>query len=336
MHIIQRRVLTAVAVVMMAVGGLIGACFYNRADAAQQTSVVGGNALKVSPVRQDVAADPGTKKTISIYVTNLTSVPANLHAVQNDFTASSDESGKPNVILDEKEYAPSHSLKRFMLPIKDFTVPANGTKQVDVILDVPKNAAGGGYFGAVRFEPASQSTDKTLSVSASVGSLILLKVNGTIKEQLSIESFDVRKDGKAGKLFTSRKDLTTVVRFKNSGNVQVAPFGKIVLSKGSKELFSKEINESKPLGSVLPDSIRRFEVPLDKVGGFGKYTVQGNFGYGSTGQLLSSKVTFYVVPVALIVALAIGVALVLLAIFFLPRLIRAYNRKVIRRASKRR
>ncbi|HUC89607.1 MAG TPA: hypothetical protein VMR45_02295 [Patescibacteria group bacterium] len=333
---VRRRILAALAVVMITVSSLIGVAWQGRVDAAQQASVIGGNALKVSPVRQDLTADPGTKKTVTIYVTNVTSVPATLHVVENDFVAAGDESGKPNVILDEKQYAPSHSLKRFMQPVKDFTLAANGTKQIDVVLDIPKTAAGGGYFGAVRFEPASQTSDKTLSVSASVGSLILLKVNGTIKEQLSVESFDVRQKGKAGRFFTNSKDLTAVVRFRNGGNVQVAPFGKVLASKSGKELSSQEINESKPLGSVLPDSVRRFEVTLNKIGGFGKYTVKGNFGYGSTGQLLSSSVTFYVVPIATLVALGLGLILILLLIFVAPRLIKSYNRKVIRSASKKR
>jgi hypothetical protein len=86
----------------------------------------------------------------------------------------------------------------------------------------------------------------------------------------------------------------------------------------------------------LPDSVRRFNVPLNKLGSFGKYTLEGNFGYGSSGQLLTAKTTFYIVPVPIILA-GLGVLAVLLFfIFVFPRMIRAYNRRIIRRASRRR
>jgi hypothetical protein len=332
---IRRRILTAVAVLMVAVSGLVGAAWKGNAYAAQ-TSSVGGNALKVSPVRQDITMDPGTKKTLSVFVTNVASVPATLHAAENDFVASSDESGKPSVILDEDKYAPSHSLKRFMVPIQDFTIGPGATKEVFLTINVPAGAAGGGYFGALRFQPAKLTSDQQLSLSGSVGSLILLKVNGAIKEQLSIESFDVQQKGKSGKFFTSNKNLKSIVRFRNEGNIQVAPFGKVNTMKAGESLSSDEINTTKPQGTVLPDSVRRFEMDLQKVGGFGRYTIAGNFGYGETGQLITAKTIIYVVPIFMIVLIALGVLALLFLIFVLPRMIKSYNKRVIRKASRRR
>jgi hypothetical protein len=332
---IRRRILTAVAVLMVAVSGLVGAAWKGNAYAAQ-TSSVGGNALKVSPVRQDITMDPGTKKTLSVFVTNVASVPATLHAAENDFVASSDESGKPSVILDEDKYAPSHSLKRFMVPIQDFTIGPGATKEVFLTINVPAGAAGGGYFGALRFQPAKLTSDQQLSLSGSVGSLILLKVNGAIKEQLSIESFDVQQKGKSGKFFTSNKNLKSIVRFRNEGNIQVAPFGKVNTMKAGESLSSDEINTTKPQGTVLPDSVRRFEMDLQKVGGFGRYTIAGNFGYGETGQLITAKTIIYVVPIFMIVLIALGILALLFLIFVLPRMIKSYNKRVIRKASRRR
>ena len=332
---IRRRILTAAAVLMVAFSGLVGMAWKGNAYAAQ-TSSVGGNALKVSPVRQDVAMDPGAKKTLSIFVTNVSSVPATLHAATNDFVASQDESGTPSVILDENQYAPSHSLKRFMEPIKNFSLGAGATKEITVTINVPIGAAGGGYFGAVRFQPADPNSNQQLSLSGSVGTLILLKVNGDIKEQLSIESFDVRQKGKVGNFFTNNKDLKVVARFRNVGNVQVTPFGKVNVLKAGKSLSADEINPTQPKGSVLPDSVRRFEMSLTKVGGFGRYTVIGNFGYGSTGQLITAKKIIYVVPIFMMILIALGILALLFLIFVLPRMIKSYNKRVIRKASRRR
>lgn len=84
-----------------------------------------------------------------------------------------------------------------------------------------------------------------------------------------------------------------------------------MVKKGDKIIQTVDINKTDPKGNVLPDSTRRFEVKLDKIGAWGKYTVEGNFGYGTSGQLLSGKSTIYVVPATLIIAI---IALLLLIV----------------------
>jgi hypothetical protein len=302
---------------------------------AAQTARVGGNALKVSPVRIDLSADPGTTKKVELFIQNLTSIPADLHISMNDFTAGTDETGTPRVILDEDQYAPSHSLKQFMQPLGNITVAPGEQKSVMATIVIPKNAAGGGYFGAVRFSPTNPNGEKMVNLAASVGTLVLLKVNGEIKEDLKVASFDVRKNGKEGWFFTSNKGLSNVVRFENSGNVQVEPFGTAVVKRFGKPVSNFGVNDKDPRGNVLPDSIRRFETKLKDLSAFGKYTIEGNFGYGSSGQLLTASSTFYIVPVALLLVGLVVLALIAFCIFGLPKMIRAYNRNVIRKASRR-
>lgn len=310
----------------------------------------GGNGLRISPVRTDLTINPGKSATVNVNVTNVTSAPATLQTIINDFTASPDESGNPAIILDSTQYASSHSLKRFVAPVSAITLQPGQSKIVPIVINIPAKAAGGGYFGAVRFAPANTSLDpgQNISLAGSVGSLILVKVPGDIKEQLTIASFDARLNGAASSFFTrtkiqrknadSRKTeyITATVRFQNEGNVQVAPFGKILLkNRSGKVLATYEISNSSSPANVLPDSIRKFSVPLDKVGGFGQYKVQGNFGYGSTGQLLSASTTFYVIPLWLIIAFVAGVLLLVFLIFGLPRLVRAYNQRILRQAGRR-
>jgi hypothetical protein len=332
---LRRQISTAIILVTVAASLLTGTAWVGRANAAQ-TSIVGGNAIKVSPVRFDVKLDPGITQQISLLVENLSPVESTFRVHVNDFMASSDESGRPNIILSDTEYAPSHSLKRMIAPVNNFTVAANATKEVKISIVVPKDAPGGGYYAAIRFAPAQVDTSQNLSLSASVGTLVLLTVNGGIREEMSVESFDVRKNGTPGTFFMSPKGLEGTLRLKNSGNVQLEPFGKMTLKRFGKVFGQYEINDAQVRSNVLPDSIRRFSEKLEKVQPFGKYTLEGNFGYGSTGQLLTATTTFYVVPLAYIL-MAVGVVLlVLFLVFVLPRMIRSYNRKVIRRANRRR
>jgi hypothetical protein len=239
-----------------------------------------GNAIRVSPVRTDLVINPGETRQINVTVENLTTAAAEYQAIINDFIAGSGEDGQPALILDADKFAPSHSLKRFIATIPHVTVPAGQSKDVKVAITVPKDAAGGGYFGAVRFAPASSGDPtKNVNIAASVGSLMLVKVPGDLVENMKLESFDVRTSEKANSgssFFSTNKNLYAVSRFKNNGNVHEQPFGKVVLKKGSKVLQTIEINNSDPRGNVLPDSIRRFGVKLDKVGLWGKYTVEGD------------------------------------------------------------
>jgi hypothetical protein len=300
------------------------------------SAATAGNGLRVSPVRSDVVITPGETKTLYVSVTNVTSAPAELQAIINNFVGSPDETGNPAIIFDDTQSKTNHGLKQFVAPIPTFSLNPGEQKSLPVKITVPKDTVGGGYFGAVRFAPASASTEKeTVSLASSVGSLILLKVPGDIKEQLTIASFEVRQNDKASSFFTTNKGLSAVVRFQNLGNIQEAPFGKLLLKdRSGKTISTYELNNTNPPGNVLPDSIRKFSVALKDVGTFGKYKVEGNFGYGNGGQLVSASTTFYVVPWIYIILFVAFVALLAFLVFGLPRLVRAYNRRVLRKAGR--
>lgn len=314
---------------------LLGTALALPATAA--TTTPSGNGLRVSPVVTNMTINPGQTQVVTVYVQNVTKSPIDLQAFTNDFIASNNENGQPALLLDPNQYAPSHSLKRYVSPISNFTLQAGEQKGIAVTITIPKNAIGGGYFGAVRFAPASSGGNSNVTLSASVGSLILVKVPGNFKEDLQLASLDVRTspDDSPKVVFVSGNNLVAAVRFNNQGDVQEQPFGKVVLKQGNTQLASYEVNNTSPRGNVLPDSVRKFTVNLTKVGAFGQFTLVGNFGYGSNGQLISGQTTFYVIPVGLIVAVVVVLLLIAFGIFVLPRLIRAYNRRIIQGASRR-
>jgi len=310
-----------------------------RANAATAVPQGPGNGLRVAPVRKDLTVQPGTTGSVDITVTNVTGGAATFQAIINDFIANPNESGNPAIILDPTKYAPSHSLKRFVAPVSNFTLNPGEEKTITIKINVPANAAGGGYYGAVRFGPASADGTKggQLSLSGSVGTLVLVKVPGDIKEQLSIAGIGVYSGDstQSSNFFTSSKDLKVRVRFQNEGNIQEEPFGKLLVKdRHNKTIASYEVNNTSPPGNVLPNSIRRFDLAI-KTGKFGQYKIEGNFGYGSTGQLLSVATTIYIIPLSLIIAFIVVVVVLAIGIFLVPRLIKAYNRRVLRRAGRR-
>lgn len=294
----------------------------------------GGDSLKISPLRTDRSIKPGESAKVAVYVQNLTRGTVTLKAINNDFVAGNREDGTPDIILDENEYAPTHSLKRFMEPIPNVTVAPGERKAVEVIINVPQTAQAGGYFGAIRFAPTDGSAEG-VSVSGSIASLILVTVPGDIVESLHIKQFGVEQNGKISGRFSNSKDLNVRLRLENKGNVQVAPFGEVFVQKGDKIVYQTKINDVKPAGVVLPDSIRKWEMPLKNIGSFGKYKVTAVVSYGGSNQTMTTEQTIWIVPTILIVGIIVAIIALIAVITLIVMALKAYKRKILRGARRR-
>ena len=278
--------------------------------AATSSSTAQANGLKISPVRTELSIVPGQSKTVPIYITNPTNSPIQLQVFINDFTAKGDN-GSPQLILNTPSNYP-HGLSNFIAPIKNVSLLPYQTATVNVLITIPKDTSGGGYYAAVRFAPVSSTSSQSLTVTANIASLILVSVPGPgLNEQLNIASFQVEGNkGGSSRLFFNRNGLNAVVKFTNSGNVQEQPFGKIVVQSGSNTILTQAINNSASPGSVLPDSSRYFSVPVSHLNWFGEYKVSGYFGYGNPSHSLSASVTIYVIEGWFIAAVVAALVLI--------------------------
>lgn len=305
------------------------------AVAGTNTFAATANTLKVTPVRTDVEIKPGEKKVVKVTVTNLTDAPVAVKPVQNDFIAG-DERGTPALILDADKYAPTHSLKRFMTPLPDVTIPARQSKVIDVTITVPQTAQAGGYFGAIRFAPSSPDEGGQVNLSASVASLILMRVPGPAEEALSLTDFQVQQKGKSGNYFNTPDNLQVTYRFKNDGNVQIGPIGKISVTKDKKVVYDVDFNNKNPRDVILPDSARRWETGLKNIEAFGNYEVTATFTYGEQNKTIEVKKSFWVIPMHLIyiaVGAVLGLILLIVGIWFF---LRSYKRRILGSGSGRR
>ncbi len=311
------------------------AVFAATSPAKQATPSATSQQLKVIPVKSDLSIAAGQSDTVPIEVVNLASSAVAVQAIENDFVAGS-ETGEPALILDPNSYAPSHSLKRFMVPISNLTIPANGSVEVPVHITVPKTAQAGGYFGAVRFTPAVGNVSSSgASLGASVASLILLTVPGPTVEQLTLTDFSAQQNGSTASNFRNGKQLSLFLRFQNKGNLQEAPFGQINVQKGKKVIDTVNFNQDDPKSEILPDSARRWVIPLKGFGKFGKYTVSGTFTYGTKGQTIDISKTVWIVPTPYIVAAIIAIVLILLLCGGSYVFLKSYKRKILKSSRRR-
>lgn len=287
------------------------------------------NVMSISPLRTDITIAPGASKQVPITVINPTSSAVVLTPIENDFVANGD-TGTPSLILNANQYAPTHSLKRFMTPLSDITVPAKGGKTVNVTITVPKDAQAGGYFGAVRFAPSAAASGGQVNLSANVASIILLTVPGPTVEKLNLTDFDIQQNGHSGTNFRTPDNLQAFVRFQNVGNLQEAPFGTIAVTQGNKTIYEYSFNNTQPRDMVLPDSARSWTIPLKNIGSFGEYTVTATLAYGKNNQTVEATRTFWVVPWSVIIGGIVAIVVLIALIVGIWLFLRGYKRRILR------
>ena len=295
-----------------------------------------GQALEIAPPVLNLKADPGDVITTKIILRDVSTSPLVVRNQINDFVAGG-EDGTPKLLLEDTGETSPYSLKNWIQPLPEFTLQPRQINELPVKISVPSNAAPGGYYAVVCFTAAPPGLDGTgVSLSASLGTLVLLRVNGDAKEQMSVEQFSASKNGKDNWLFESQP-IEFIARLKNEGSTHEQPTGSIVVS----DMFGNKIagvNVNLTQNNVLPGSIRKFTQTLDKgaLGDrflFGRYTADMKVSYGSRGQSMTASTSFWVIPYRLI-----GFAIILLIIgYIMLRIAMArYNERVIARSRSRR
>ena len=305
----------------------------NITPASAQSSGGTGQALEIAPPVITLTADPGQSIDTKINLRNVSGGDLVVTGEINDFVANG-EDGTPKILLDDKESSP-YSIKSWISPLPELSLKSRQKADLPVTISVPANASPGGYYGVIRFTGTPPELKGTgVSLSASLGSLILLRVNGKVKESVSIAEFSVnQRAGKPSSIFetaSSDKDpITFTARFQNNGNIHEQPVGQITIT----DMFGNKIaapNINLQANNILPSSTRKFEQPLDYsiIGNkmlFGRYTAELKVTYGSDKTVLTKIITFWVIPYTLI-----GIIIILLIATFigLRYAIIRYNRYI--------
>lgn len=327
----KKHLLRVAAVISLAFGAVVlfSGAGQIAAQNSNETTTNSTNTLQLSPVRSDLTIAPGKTDKVMVKITNLTDSDLVVEPIANDFVAG-DERGTPALILDEDEFAPTHSLKRFMSVPGNVTIAADSSKEVPITINVPADAQPGGYYGAVRFQPVNGEGSEQVNVNASAASLILMTVPGDVVEKLNLTDFEVQQGGEAGTIFQSANDLQLFFRLENKGNIQEGPFGNITVKQGEEVVHSQEFNAEQPRDVVLPDSARRWNVPLKNIGSFGNYTVTATLTYGQDNKTIEAAQSFWIIPWSVIAA-AVGGTLLLIGLIVGGRyFLKSYKRRILR------
>lgn len=284
-----------------------------------------GQGLEISPPLLNLKADPGQIIKSEIRVRNVTKDSLVIKAEFEDFVASG-EDGQPKILLDAEEQSP-YSIKDWLNSPSDVILAPGQRESIKITINVPNDASPGGHYGVVRFTGTPPELKGTgVSLSASVGTLILVGVSGDVTESAKVAELYTERNGKRGSLF-EYGPLNIVVRIENNGNIHLQPKGTLqVTDMFGRTVYLGQINQDSR--NVLPGSIRKFEQFMDKNLLFGRYKLKADLVYGTNNQITSDSVTFWVIPYKLIM----GVILLIAALIFA---FKRYNRFIINRAKKK-
>jgi len=295
-----------------------------------------GQALEIAPPLVYIKANPGQVVHTKIQLRDITKTQLIVTNEVNDFVANG-EDGTPKILMGDDSNNP-FSLKNWITALPAFTLSPNQIQTLSVTINVPKNASPGGHYGVIRFTGTPPNvTGSGVSLSASLGALVLLTVSGKLTHKIAIDTFAVSKNegGEPAKMFQSTP-LSFTARLKNSGNIQEEPTGHIVVS----DLFGRAVagvNINVPPRNILPDSTRKFVGALDKsnLGSkrlFGLYHAKLTVRYGDNNdQVATDAITFWVIPWKLILIIII---LLIAAFFGVKYWLKHYKRRVLKQAQK--
>ena len=280
-----------------------------------------GNGLQISPVifdDPDLQLDPGDSQKVNISVKNVTDSPVNVTTFVEDFSADELEGGRPLIIEDE-DYA--YGLKSFVRDLPKFALDPGETEETSVTFDIPQTATPGGHYGIVRFSTNSETSEESLTLSASVGTLVLLEVSGEINESIALLDFksasadDLEAAEIASKSVFNSPPVGFVTRIQNNGNTHVKPIGSINV-KNMLGNTVETLNFNQDRSNVLPDSIRRYTNQFNSGFKFGRYTAELTVAYGDNGdQFIEQSISFWIIPWK-IVAAAVGAIALLGAVIW--------------------
>lgn len=319
---------------VMVVGLLADSLGVAATSAAPTSSATPGQGLEISPPVIELNANPGQTITTEVRVRDVTQSPLYVTGTVDDFGASVDENGNPQLLLNETG-ATRFSLKYWITGVTSLTLAPDQLAAVKVTIAIPANGEPGGHYGVVRFSGVPPNLSGTgVSLSASVGALILLRVNGNVSDQLNLSQFaagtQAGVDSWNTKGFFEHGPVNFLVRLQNTGSVHEQPTGTITV----KDIFGHKVgmvDVNPKSGNILPDSYRRFVQTLPNKALFGHYTASLAMTYDGSKKL-SASFGFWVIPWELILLVIVALAVVL---YLLRVGIKRYNDHIIAMARRR-
>jgi hypothetical protein len=265
------------------------------------TLAQGRSGITVTPsiIRLDLESDAPQAE---IYYKNNTRAALELKFSAQDFSET-EETGRIR-FLDEKEAENyQYSLASWIIFERQSISLLPGEEQaVKVSIDKDRLTPGG-HYASIQAEIVQPEEEGQVPIKGILSTLIFVRTStGNERENMSLETHQMQKN-----FLGFPQGLS--IRLKNSGNVELVPYGLIEIRDMFGNVVAKGIlNEGSLI--ILPQSIRRFDIQITRIYPLlfpGIYNTQLSIKYGKEEKKIENSATFLsqgtlnVVPLALII-----------------------------------
>ena len=304
------------------------------------------HALSISPVRMEISGDPGETLQKNMILINESNVAETFYSSYANFEAQG-ETGNPAFV------EPKNDLGTWISTASSITLKPGESKTVPFNINILKNAEPGGHFATIFWGTGSNKPGE-VSIGAKTGLLILLSVNGNVKESAGFLNFNTLNN----KFWYSTLPVSFEYRFKNDGGDRIKPQGQITI-RDTVFLPAEHLDANPSKGNILPASTRKFQVdwinymhPKDYVAptsffkkfvddtyyqwknfAVGLYSANLDVIYGTGGEHAKKMIFFFVFPWQLVLVMAI---VILVVYFGGKKLLKRYNKFIVEKARQSR
>lgn len=236
-------------IALVAVALLMGVVYLLPAASANAQSSA---ALSITP-KKTYLVEPGKSVNDTLMIRNLDTTSAldlTLRVVDFTFT---DNGGTPKLFLDENAPQTTWSLKPYMTVPQSVTIPAGGTKTLNMSVAIPAGHGAGSYYSAIVYSSGAPTGGGNVGLSASGVTLVFTQIPGQVTENLALKKFGAYDTSAQGNVsgyqfIMDKQPMTIGYTLENTGNVTESPAGSITL----KDIFGREtkITEVNPTGSL--------------------------------------------------------------------------------------
>jgi len=286
----------------------------------------GDTGIRIRPAMIEELIEPGVTETFTVGISNLSTVEQTYYLYTRDIVSATDE-GVPVFATEGIERTEFELRQWITLGTDSFILAPNEEFSLPVTISVPQSASPGTHFGGVfiSVEPPEMRSSGA-AVGYEVANIIAIRVAGEATEKASIRQFSTEN------YVYGSPEVNFNVKIENTGNTLIRPSGPLTI----KNMFGTTVGEllfNEQLGGVFPGNTREFDFSWSgEPPGFGRYEARVSPVFGEVGayQTLSSTVTFWIMPMNIILP-ALGILAALLLVTF--GIARLYIRRTLAQYS---
>ena len=280
----------------------LGYCFLVIPQSVNAQSALGLSAI---PPRLEITVNPGQTITKTIKVRNESKLEKIITTDIKDFIVV-DNSGTP-LQVDSQDLSNRWAASSWIqVSANKLKLKPGETRSLSVTVIAPDDALPGGHYAMILHSPGN---DTVLSqtgavIQANVGTIVYITIPGNINEAAQIKDFSTPS-------FSEYGPIPFTATITNLSDIHISPQANILVTNF---LGLKTANLALDSINIFPYTSRQFTALLNKQLLMGRFKAIWSAAYGTTGQIATSTIFFWVIPYKLVITLVAILTIIILII----------------------